>query len=53
MVDLSLTAEETRLVSDALEVIYQIDGLGFSESERGLAVDIMESLQESINELTL
>jgi len=42
MISLKITLEQLRVISASLETVAQVDGLGFSEEERDLAICILE-----------
>ena len=44
--------KDRELVISALELVVQIDRLGFTEEDRDRAIDIIESLQEQVDELS-
>lgn len=48
MIEIKLSLKESELVKEALEVIYSVEGLGFTESAQDLAMDLMEELDELI-----
>lgn len=46
-----MNRSDIKLLSAALEVVNQVDGLGFSEEERNRAVELLELLEEQPDEL--
>ena len=49
--DLEITYCEKRVLESALEALYQIDGLGFTEQERDIALNLLEKVQGVVDEL--
>ena len=44
--------KDIELIIAALEVVNQVDALGFTEEERNRAVDLIETLEEQPDELS-
>jgi hypothetical protein len=50
MIEYTMTLTEAKLVLAALEVVYGVEGLGFTDTEKDVALDAMETLQELVEE---
>lgn len=46
-----ISSEDLELIMEALEVVNQVDGLGFSEEQRDRSIELIEVLGEQPNEL--
>lgn len=50
MIEHTMTLTEAKIVLAALEVVYGVEGLGFTDTEKDIALDAMETLQELVEE---
>lgn len=50
MVDIFLSRERALLIIAALEAVYQLDGLSFSEAQRELALELQQEMEERLDE---
>lgn len=50
MVDIILSRDRAELIIAALEAVYQLDGLCFTDAQRELALELQQEMEERLEE---